>query len=415
MLEECLELELRLGRHHEIAGELADLVAEHPLRERLCALLMLALHHDGRTAEALEAYRRTRTALVEELGLEPGAALRRLEHAILTGDDALAPPASSAGRAAGPVRPRQLPPDVADLTGRDEIAAGMRELLRTAPDGTAVTVVAISGQAGVGKTTLAVHVAHAVSGAFPDGQLYADLRGGWQAHRAGPDEVLARFLRALGMAGSEIPRGADERAKEYRSRLAGRRLLVVLDNAADEAQVRPLIPGTPSCAVLVTSRAKLAGLPGARLVELGVLDTSRAVELLGRIAGAGRVAAEAGAARELVRLCGGLPLALRIMGARLVVHGRATIAELARRLADESRRLDELSYGDLEVRGSLSYSFHRLSPRAKRLLCLLAHLYAPDVSAWTCAALLGTDRPPDTTGRMTRLRRSASTWERPVS
>ncbi|MFD0476112.1 NB-ARC domain-containing protein [Nonomuraea thailandensis] len=175
---------------------------------------------------------------------------------------------------------------MADLTGRDEIAAELGERLRAGGNGGGtVLVVAISGPAGVGKTTLAVHVAHAVSGAFPDGQLYVDLRGGWEAHRAEPGEVLARFLRGLGVAGAQIPRAVAERAEEYRSRLAGRRLLVVLDNAADEAQIRPLIPGTPGCAVLVTSRAKLAGLPGARLAELDVLEPGRAVELLGRIAG----------------------------------------------------------------------------------------------------------------------------------
>ncbi|GGO63896.1 AfsR/SARP family transcriptional regulator [Nonomuraea cavernae] len=387
VLEECLEVELRLGLHHEISGELAALVREHPLRERLSALLMLALHRDGRTAEALEVYRATRAALVAELGLEPGAELRELERAILTHDSSLDHTAPAQARARE-ARPRQLPPDIADLTGRDRIAGQVSEVLRARRDTAAVTVLGIAGQAGVGKTALAVHVAHRLSGSYPDGQLYVNLRGGRQGQRAEPGEVLARFLRALGVAGPEIPRGLEERAEEYRSRLADRRVLVVLDDAADEAQVRPLIPGTAGCAVLLTSRSRLAGLPGARLVDLDVLEAGQAVELLGRMVGAARIAAEAAAARELARLCGYLPLALRITGARLITHAGWTVTELAGRLADENRRLDELAHSDLEMRVSLSFSYQRLSPPARRLLHLLSHLYAPDFAGWVCAALL---------------------------
>ncbi|MEV0384795.1 BTAD domain-containing putative transcriptional regulator [Nonomuraea sp. NPDC050643] len=389
VLEECLALELRLGRHHEVVGELAALVEEHPLRERPRALLMTALHRCGRTAEALAEYRQARAVLVSELGLEPGAELRDLELAILTGS--LEPaPAQAAGGEPRPPRPRLLPPDIADFTGRDELVDRLETLLRGGGDATAVVVVDIAGQAGVGKTTLAVHVAHRLSAAFPDGQLYVDLRGGDPAHQAGPLEVLARFLRALGAHGSEVPQGLEERAEEYRSALAGRRVLVVLDNAVEEAQVRPLIPGMAGCAVLITSRTRLAGLPGVRLVELGVLERGQAVELLTRIVGPDRIAPEPEAARELAGLCGHLPLALRIAGARLVTRTDWTVARLASRLADERRRLDELTYGDLEVRASLSLSHRRLSPPSRRLFHLLSHLYAPEFASWVCAALLDT-------------------------
>ncbi|WP_336207263.1 AfsR/SARP family transcriptional regulator [Nonomuraea sp. LPB2021202275-12-8] len=384
VLEECLALELRLGRHHEVAGELSALVEEHPLREGPRALLMTALHRSGRTADALEEYRRTRAAFVAELGLEPGAELRDLERAILTGT--LDPPSPEAEPRR--VRPRQLLPDIADFTGRDDLADRLETLLRDSHGSTAVMVVAIAGQAGVGKTALAVRLGHRLSDDFPDGQLYVDLRGGGQARPAEPVEVLARFLRALGAHGAEIPQGLEERAEEYRSAVADRRMLVVLDNAVDEAQVRPLVPGTPRCAVLITSRSRLAGLPGARLVELGVLETGQAVDLLARVAGRDRIAAEPEAARELARLCGHLPLALRIAGARLATHPGRPLSELASRLADERHRLDELTYGDLEVRAGLSFSHRRLSAASQRLFHLLGHLYAPEFGSWVCAALL---------------------------
>ncbi|MFC5819366.1 AfsR/SARP family transcriptional regulator [Nonomuraea harbinensis] len=384
VLEECVALELRLGRHHEVMGDLKTLVEEHPLRERPRALLMTALHRAGRTAEALEEYRRARATFVTELGLEPGAELRDLQHAILTG--ALdAPPAPRADR----TRPRQLLPDITDFTGREDLADRLETLLRTAGTATGVVVAAVAGQAGVGKTALATHVAHRVSASFPDGQLYVDLGGG-QARPAEPVEVLARFLRALGAQGHEIPPGLEERAEQYRSAVAGLRMLVVLDNAVDEAQLRPLLPGTPGCAVLVTSRSRLAGLSGMVLVELGVLEGGQAVDLLARIVGTGRVEAEADAARDLARLCGHLPLALRIAGARLATRPDWPLAELVRRLADERRRLDELTYGDLEVRAGLSFSHARLSAASRRLFHLLGHLYAPEFASWVCAALLDT-------------------------
>jgi DNA-binding SARP family transcriptional activator len=403
VLEECLELELRLGRHHEAAGELSTLVRDHPLREPLWARLMLALYRDGRKAEALEAFRRACDVFRAELDVAPVAELVELERAIREEDPSLILPdalvsagESEPGRAGQdeqegrPHRPRpcQLPPDVPDFTGREETIDDLDGLLRNARDGRAVVISAIAGQAGVGKTALAVHVAHRLRSEFPEGQLYVNLRSA-QDHRAEPAEVLARFLRALGVDGGAIPDGMEERAALYREELADRRMLVVLDNAVNGAQVQPLLPGVPGCAVLVTSRSRLA-LPGTRPVELDVLPPEQAVDLLTRIVGPERVSEELDAARELIHLCGRLPLALRIVGARLAVRPHWTLTRMARRLTDEQRRLDELAHDDLEVRASLGLSYDHLVPRSRRLFHLLGLLDAPDVTNWVCAALLDT-------------------------
>ena len=246
---------------------------------------------------------------------------------------------------------------------------------------------AIAGKAGVGKTALAVRVAHRLRPRFPDGQLYVNLRGA-EAQALDPAEVLAGFLRALGVEGAVIPEGLEERVRLYRSRLADRRVLVVLDNAASEAQVRPLLPGSHGCAVLVTSRARLGGLEAAHSLTLDVLDPDQAVALLAKLAGPGRVAAEPEAAQQIVRLCGWLPLAVRIAGARLAGRPHWRLALLAERLADEHRRLDELATGDLEVRASVALSYHGRGEQERRLFRLLGLLAAPSFPAWVAAALL---------------------------
>jgi DNA-binding SARP family transcriptional activator/predicted negative regulator of RcsB-dependent stress response len=392
-LEERLEADLSLGRHLELVGELEALVGEHPLRERLRRQLMLALYRSGRQAEALAVYHSTRQVLVEELGLEPSLALQELERAILLGDPALELASATTTQAgyqpALPVAPCQLPPDIDDFTGRQDAIAQLQDLLE-AGQATAIVISAIAGKAGVGKTALAVHVAHRLRPCFPDGQLYVNLRGA-EAQALDPAEVLAGFLRALGVDGARIPEGLEERARLYRARLADRRVLVVLDNAASEAQVRPLLPGGQGCAVLVTSRGRLAGLEAAHPLVLDVLDGDQAVELLARLAGSARVAAEPQAARQLVGLCGLLPLALRIAGARLAARPQWRLALLAERLADEQRRLDELKTGDLEVRASIALSYQDRSEAERRLFRLLGLLGAPTFPAWTAAALLDRD------------------------
>ncbi|MGQ0572978.1 MAG: ATP-binding protein, partial [Pseudonocardia sp.] len=377
-LEDLYVAELAAGHAATIVPELAELAARHPLRERLQANLMTALYRAGRTAEALEVYRRTRAAMVEELGLEPGPELRRVEQGILTGE--LPEPSAARPGAGGPA---ELPAGILDFVGRTDHVKVVLDRLGD-PDG---TVAVISGKAGVGKTALAVHVAHRLRERFPDGQLYVDLRGAG-ARPLDAAEVLSRFLRALGVGGSAVPDDVDERAALYRSRLAGRRVLVVLDNAAGESQVRPLVPGEPGCGVLVTSRARLWGLETARPLDLDVLDGTQAVELLAAAAGAPRVVAEPDAAEQIVRLCGYLPLAVRIAGARLAARPHWSLSRLAADLDDERLRLDRLRAGDLEVRASFALSHDALGAPARRAFALLGTLDAPDFPAWTAAALL---------------------------
>jgi DNA-binding SARP family transcriptional activator/uncharacterized protein HemY len=403
-LEERLEVDLGLGRHAELVGELEALVATHPDRERLRRQLMLALYRSGRRAEALAVYRNTRQVLVEELGLEPSPALQELERAILRGDPAIAPalPAGAEARhqPAAPPGPCLLPPDIDDFTGRQAAVAQVQGLLER-ERGTAIVISAIAGKAGVGKTALAVRVAHRLRPRFADGQLYVNLRGA-EAQALDPAEVLAGFLRALGIEGARIPEGLEERVRQYRSQLADRRVLVMLDNAASEAQVRPLLPASHGCAALVTSRARLSGLEAAHPLILDVLDPDHAVRLVGKLAGPARVAAEPEAAQAIVRLCGWLPLALRIAGARLGARPHWRLALLADRLADERRRLDELASGDLEVRASVALSYHGRSQAERRLFRRLGVLAAPSFPAWVAAALLDSE-PAEAEGLLERL------------
>ncbi len=379
-LAQLYAAELACGHANAIIPELVELAAQHPMREQLQGLLMTALYQAGRQAEALEVYHRTRGAPVEQLGLEPGNELQRLEHAILTGDPMLEAPTTPS------ITPAQLPADITDFTGRKAQLATVQHLAAAA-DHSATVLVAITGKAGVGKTTLAVHAAHRLRVRYPDGQLFVNLRDA-QAHPLAPADVLARFLRSLGVDRMAIPDDTEERAALYRSLLADRRLLILLDNAASEAQLRPLLPGTSGCAVLVTSRARLAGLNGARLVNLDIFEPDQAVELLARVAGPRRVAAEPAAARHIVRLCGFLPLAVRVAGARLGARPHWPLSRLEADLTDERHRLDKLRLGDLEVRASLAPSYESLDAMAQRAFRRLGLLEIRDFAPWVPAALL---------------------------
>lgn len=419
-----IRIELELGRHDRLVGELQRLTHEHPLREKLHGQLIQALYWSGRQAEALEAFRTARRYLAEELGLEPSRELRDLEAAILAGElpppNAAAPAAVPAARPAEPapearaeqnptsaatpatpaaetVRqdtvPHQLPADIADFVADGQRLAALEKALAGGDGRGTVPLAAITGKPGTGKSTLAVHVAHALAETgFPDGQLYCDLRGTTGAP-ATPVEVLGRFLRALGIPGQLIPESLDERAEMYRTRLASRRVLVVLDDAVGEGQVLALLPGSKGCAVLVTSRARLTALPGAHRVELDVLDEDRALELLSRIIGEDRVTGEAVAAEALVRTVGRLPLALRIVAARLAARPHWTLASMVHRLANERHRLDELAHGEMTMRASLSLTYEGLAPGDRSLLRLLSMAQAPTLPSWLAGALLDDHRP----------------------
>ena len=396
-IEERLEVILALGRHAEAAQQLVELVREHPLRERFVGQLMLALYRSGRQAEALNAFAAARRVLVGELGIEPGPQLRTLHARVLAADPALdvVAAATTARSAAAPGRPApaQLPADVAAFTGRAGELAALDRLL-AAPAETAGAILVLSGTAGVGKTALAVRWSRRAAGAFPDGQLYVNLRGYDPGQPVPPGDALAGFLRALGLAGQDIPPETDERAAAYRSLLDGRRVLVVLDNAASVEQVRPLLPGCPSCLVVVTSRDSLAGLVarhGAGRLDLDMLPLPDALALLRTLIG-GRVDAEPEAAAALAKQCARLPLALRVAAELAAASPDSALAGLAGELASEQRRLDLLDAGGDErtaVRGVFSWSYRHLPATAARAFRLLGLHPGPDFDAYAVAALTG--------------------------
>jgi DNA-binding SARP family transcriptional activator/tetratricopeptide (TPR) repeat protein len=409
-LESRIDADLHLGRHGELIGELREAVVAYPFRERLQAMLMLALFRDGRQADALAAFRQARQVLVGELGAEPGAELSSLHKRILSGDTTLMSSVTAGHAAAGvslalrlaagdhsPGRavPRQLPAAVRHFAGRAAELAVLEELLGEAADGRGTVVIsAIGGTAGIGKTTLAVHWAHQVADRFPDGQLYVNLRGFDPAGRpVTPAEAIRDFLHALGVTAGQVPPSLAGQGALFRSLLAGRRMLVVLDNAADAAQVRPLLPGAPGSLVLITSRHQLASLAAAedaRLITLDVLAVTEARELLARRLGAGRVDAEPEAAAGLVRLCAGLPLALAIVAGRAAASPAVPLAVLAAELRQAQRRLDALSAdGTVSVRGAFWWSYRDLGDEAARLFRLLGMHPGPDITVAAAASLAG--------------------------
>ncbi|MFD7083296.1 BTAD domain-containing putative transcriptional regulator [Streptomyces sp. NPDC002181] len=421
--EQLFELRLALGEAGELIGDLRTLIAQHPLRESLRGHLILALYRSGRQAEALAEYAKVRELLVEELGIDPSTQLTKLYEDILRASPELAGPAARPVSVAGPPAPQPpeaaapdarrpapsgagsdrfptlaslhgapctLPPGIPDFTGRERELAEVLEACRQ-DAGEGSRVVAIDGMGGCGKTSLAVRTAYQLAEEYPDGQLYADLRGftpGEKPQR--PAATLGGLLRTLGVPADSIPDDEAGLIGLWRATLTGRRLLLLFDNALDAGQVLPLLPSSTECLVLVTSRARLLDLDGADWISLGVMEPRESRVMLDEILGDSRVAREPEAAAELADLCGHLPLALRLAVARLRNRPRWTVRYLVERLEDETRRLDELSAGERSVAATLSLSYKALEPELQAAFCLLGLHPGGEVDVYSAAALLET-------------------------
>lgn len=399
-VEEHTEIQLMLGGHTKAVRRLRELIGQHPLRERLYGQLMVALYRCGDVVGALDVFGMARRVLAEELGLDPGPDLRRLQQAVLRRDaDLLSPDRPPTGgnnvvtgASDGRLRPRQLPREPRVFVGRSTELARMLTVLRGHPQaGGEPPVLALHGPGGVGKSTLALRAAYAVADRYTDGQLYVDLQGSTPGlPPLEPAEVLGRFLRALGVPHGDIPAAPAEAATHYQSLLAGRRVLIVLDNAVDAAQVAPLVPASGGCAALVTSRAALTTMEAVR-VAVEVLDEADSVRMLAQLAGQSRVTAEAEAAAGITRRCGYHPLALRIAGARLAARPDWSLERFGERLRSRQRRLDELQAADLAVRSCFEISYEMLRSgvsAAARAFRLFGVLDVPEVSVELAAALL---------------------------
>lgn len=410
-LEWRAEANLREGQHEQLVAELRELIASHPLRERFHGQLMLALCQCGRQAEALAAYQRVRDVLISELGVEPGTALQDLHQRILRGEPVLAggdrpdgsgpwpgAPRESPGQTAPgrdvPAVPHELPPAAPGFTGRSEQLQALTRLLDRPGERDPGTVVisAIGGTAGVGKTALAVHWAHKAAHRFPDGQLYVNLRGYDPGQPVPPADALSGFLRALGVPGQEIPPDEAQRSARYRTLLAGKRMLIILDNAGSAGQVRPLLPGSSTCAVIVTSRDTLAGLvarDGAARLDLDVLSQPEAISLLRALIG-DRVDTEPDAAARLAAACCRLPLALRVAAELAASRPTIPLARLADDLAGLRGRLDLLDAGDdpgTQVRAVFSWSYRHLDDDAARAFRRLGLHPGTGIEPYATAAL----------------------------
>ncbi|MEU7908568.1 BTAD domain-containing putative transcriptional regulator [Actinoplanes sp. NPDC049118] len=397
LLSACFDAELAQGRHAEVLIELSTEVAAHPLAERLAGQLMLALFRCGRAAEALDCYTRIRRRLADELGVEPTPALNALQQQILRQAPALLTDPAAKRDTPRPAYhpPRQLPADIAAFAGRHAELTTLDTIIGEAAAAQAVIISAVSGTAGVGKTALAVHWAHRMADRFPDGQLYVNLRGFDPAGTAlSPDEAVRGFLDAYAVPPQQVPVSLAAQAALFRSLLAGKRVLILLDNARDAEQVRPLLPGSPGCLALVTSRNQLTGLvagEGARALRLDMLTEAESWALLAGRLGRERVVAEPAAVADLIERCARLPLALAVVAARVAVNPDFSLETLARELREARVGLDALGSDDpaTDVRAAFHASYRVLSPAAQRLFRLVALHPGPEVSISAAAGLAG--------------------------
>ncbi|BAJ30032.1 MULTISPECIES: AfsR/SARP family transcriptional regulator [Kitasatospora] len=395
-VEDLMALRLKVGETSSLVGELTALLAEYPLRDSLRRSLMTALCRGGRQADALAVYDEGRRFLAAELGLEPSPGLRALQAEILADGPGVHGPEPVAAAPELPYqaresagRPNCLPHDLADFTGRGAECALLLEAVEHRAPG-APLMLAVDGMGGVGKTTLAVRIAHELTDRFPDGQFFVGLDGFDESRPPVPPlRALAALLRADGLRPEEVPATLEERSALWRSRLAGRRCLLVLDDAADSAQVRPLLPGAGETLVLVTSRRKLGALDGSVALPLDVLPPADAVELLARVAGRARVAREPGAAAEAAALCGHLPLAVRIAATKLRDRPAWTVAELAARLADPVRRAHCLRTPDRDLMALLRASYQYLDRSQRSFSRLMSRQGEESFDAQRAAAVTG--------------------------
>jgi DNA-binding SARP family transcriptional activator len=403
-LHRRIDLDLAAGQFQHVIPELRELLGRHPLRESAWHQLVAALAGAGRHAEAIEAYHEARLLLAKQLGVDPSPDLQDIYKRVLTAAPAAdsqepGPSALAADHAAPPAqiqigtweRRNYLPADVADFSGREE------ELrLLTSPSngsGRAMVIRAVDGMPGVGKTTLAVHAGHLLADKYPDGLFFLDLHGHAEGHQpTAPGDALETLLHAAGVPGDQIPQPVDERVAMWRTLLAHRRVLLILDNAADAAQVRSLLPGTDTCLTLVTSRRRLADLDTTITLSLDVLPLSDALRLFAAIVGPARTAAEPGYTEEVVRMCGCLPLAVRIAAARLRARPAWTVGHIRARLADEQHRMAVLSAGHRSVAAAFSLSYQALPPAQQRMFRLLGLIPGGDFDVHLAAACADVQR-----------------------
>lgn len=392
-LDMRIEADLQLGRHQEVIGELRAIVAGQPFHEGFHAKLMLALHRSGRRNEALDTYRVLRRRLVEELGIEPGQTVQRTQLALVS-NEAVREPGVRPQALTSPrvTPPAQLPRDIPDFTGRNAFLRAAVGRLTDARSGGVIPVLSIRGMPGVGKTAAAVHLAHLVRDSFPDGQFFARL-GGTEAIPDDAAEIAALFLRGCGMAAADVPTCPAERTAALRTWSADRRALVVLDDAASADQVQALLPGGAGCAVILTSRMPLYGLPGVEIYELTPFDLDDSRDLLARILGERRVAAEPAAAAEIVRMMGGLPLALGLIGQRLTAFPGMGLGAFLATLSQtfRARPLSALSAVGPDLHAALESSYRRLSDQDRRAFRLLSTLGDGDFGAEDAARVFLVD------------------------